>query len=783
MLIEAIEFRIEKENWTNGSTWIYRIHPTKPTEGRIKRHPKYKQFSIISNQEFIPGQVITADLKEKKNRKGDINYHFVKEIVTFPKDADSQWSFLARIAGNHSFKRVHKSLIDHLKASDLILDYIIDHPEPPKFMDKKLHDPYRRMRETIERYQTNAQFIEHLPKEVSDLLSDAVIQKLSELDATAEQSARKFIRQPFEAISIEGLGFKTLDKIRDQLFQLYPNQFTYHPSNPVRVYYGAYDVIQNAMINSGNTYIEADELAKQMVNRLELPEADVRHFIERGYENQPNIEGEGLVKIDGVFSTDIICWSEEKNYRYLTEENNFEADDGVLQGAIDAYLEKKGDMLSDEQIHFLQTILDHKIHLLSGGGGTGKTWLVSQLIDIFESVYPGSTILTAPTGKAAQVLSGYTGYEATTIHRAFGISPDVKKIHGGAPGNDKVKLIVFDEASMIDTVLMANIIHGVNALEQPVRLVFIGDPYQLPSVGPGNILHSLLKHEVANITHLTHVYRVGDSQGGIAELSKHLREGYFPYKKSAEPEAFGGDLVLQHLDETEAIQERILTAYLKLLKDGAYPEDIMVLSPQNKGLTGQAELNVAIQTLVRDYYERKQPSYLSRSIHGVETEFFVDDLILFTKNDKYHQFHTIEMALEIPLPESGGGPKEVSVYNGEVGIINELDDRGMIIKVLGGNDTIFVPKDQLSSISLAYALTIHKSQGSQAAYGIMGVSRRDYYSLNANLLYTGVTRFIERLYLFGDFGVMKQKVKTFANLNRQTLLDKWLEADSDGYYF
>lgn len=772
-LVENVEFRIMKENWSGNGTWIYRIQPTNTQIYKLKKHPIYKTYSIISNKEFMIGQVVTADLKPRPGKNGATDYIFVRETITFPKDPSAQWDFLHRIAGNHSFKRVHKAFLSTLDPNTLVLDFIMQQTTPPKFLDEKLHNSYNKLRETIEKYKKNSTFIENIPAEVAELLTDATIDKLSELGSTSEMSAKIFLEQPFMAITIEGLGFKTLDKIRAKLEKAFPDNPNYAHNNNVRIYFGAYDIIDRDVIRSGNTYITADALRDQMIEDLKLPIDMVNHFIDHGHSNQPMINGNTIYKYHDVFTTGLLYQSEKLTFQFLSRENKV-TPDPLLISATERYIEESGLKFSPEQLSFLRSVHSHRINILSGGGGTGKTWLISKLIDIYESVYRKSTLLTAPTGKAAHVLSVYTNKNAQTIHNAFNILPGNNELH--AYLTDVYKLIVFDESSMIDSTIMGNIISAIenNSLMDDVRLVFIGDPYQLPSVGPGNILHNFLRYNVANITTLTEVFRVGDTDGGISSISKDFREGRFPYRGAKNAEAIGGDLVIENLEDDQDIHDRVVTAYYRLLsKDGAYPEDIMVLSPQNKGLTGQAQLNISIQEVVRTYFGREDVSYLSRNIFGVEMDFYPDDIVMFNKNAKLTQMNFLsERGNNFEVDRAR--METTTVNNGDLGIIDAADDEGMIVSLIGKEKSVYVSKSDLNDVTLGYAFTIHKSQGSQSAYGIMAIAPKDYYSLNANLLYTGASRFINKLYLFGSYRTIRGKVKQFVNISRNTLLEEWL---------
>ena len=431
---------------------------------------------------------------------------------------------------------------------------------------------------------------------------------------------------------------------------------------------------------------------------------------------------------------------------------------------------------SDEKRELFTAMNENKISMIVGPGGTGKTRTVAEAIQFLNE--QGKKVqLLAPTGKAAQNLSKYAGYPASTIHKAYRIGVSAKKIELPSDLNNP-DVIFIDEFSMVDSILLSELFKKTN-LYHNTRFVVVGDEFQLPSVSPGNILHVLIREKLVKTTRLTKSFRVKSSEGGILQLATEFREGRFtPTNNDNEVFTISKDLVAQNIDDDEAILYRTLGAYKLMLKNNVKDEDIMVLSPSNKGTIGQINLNNSIQDLIRAYYEKDLfEFFIETKQFGVPVRFYQDDLVIFKNN---RTFPTADSAIHNREEFSQEELEEISQNNGDIGRIIDISANGLLIKNLITEEVVLVFTDEVSEeLGLGYAYTIHKSQGSESKYGIMVVSGKHYYQANSNLLYTGITRFKERCYLFASFKTLRNKVKVFENKKRETLLDFFIEKDKE----
>ena len=377
-------------------------------------------------------------------------------------------------------------------------------------------------------------------------------------------------------------------------------------------------------------------------------------------------------------------------------------------------LQKLAIMLSEEQWAGLHTAVSQKVSILTGGPGTGKTTLVKAILAVFQAARK-EVLLCAPTGRAAKRLSEVTGHEARTIHRL--LAYNFKS--GGFQKNEKDPLdadvVIVDEASMVDTFLMY---HLVKAVPMTAALILVGDVYQLPSVGPGNVLRDMIDSEQVPVVSLKEIFR--QARKSLIIVNAHrINQGIYP----GVPDSDRDTLVDFYFIEQED-PERVLSTILELCCEripnrfGFDPlSDIQVLTPMHKGIIGTTNLNCVLQKALN-------PS---------------DDIIermgrTFKRGDKVMQIRNNYTR---------------DVFNGDIGTIARIDrDIEKVIVKYDGRavDYKFV---ELEELVVAYAVSVHKSQGSEYEAVILPVMTQHFMLLQRNLIYTGVTRAKELVVLIG----------------------------------
>lgn len=379
--------------------------------------------------------------------------------------------------------------------------------------------------------------------------------------------------------------------------------------------------------------------------------------------------------------------------------------------------------LSDGQMKAVKMVFDHSISIITGGPGVGKTTVLSALLDVF-SAKGLKCKLAAPTGRAAQRMTESCGIDAQTMHRLLGYQP-----HGGFSFNRERSLegdvFVLDEVSMVDLPLMKAFL---SALPEGARVLLVGDADQLPSVGPGSVLSDLIASETVSVTRLTEVFRQGKGSQ-IISASHQINAGLVP---DLRPEK-GSDCIFLERDNPAMTRDTLLKLVAERLPKGLGVDaidDVQVLTPMNKGLLGTVELNRALQDVLNPPHEFKPE--IER--HGAL--FRRGDKVIQTRNDY-----------------------DKEVFNGDLGRIAEIEGDGhqIVVRFDQGRLVHYSPSD-LDQLRLAYAITIHKSQGSEFPVVVIPLSTQHYVLLERNLLYTAITRGRQQVVLLGQRNALDMAV-------------------------
>lgn len=383
-------------------------------------------------------------------------------------------------------------------------------------------------------------------------------------------------------------------------------------------------------------------------------------------------------------------------------------------------------------------------------GNCGKSFLQKMVLQI-ANMLGMSVKLLAPTGKASKVLEEYTGFEAFTIHRAVGWM-------GGEEPNAYLQeeIIIVDESSMADIQIVSILLE---ALKNPnVRVFFVGDDFQIPSVGAGNFLYDCRVSGVFPVTRLTQVFRQAEG-GALDVITKVRTKEYFIDNNFFGKIEFGTDCII-HSVQQKYMEDGYKFYYKDALKQGYSPEDIVILTPTKKGVLGTVAINKVIQSLVNPASkDKKEVSY------GLDTIFRQGDQVINIKNT-YRVFDIDDQEQVRPL----------TVVNGDVGVIYDIDTENQVVIVDYGFAKIAVLFGGLDNIIHRYAMTTHKSQGSGFKFVIVIADKAHKWQLNANLLYTALTRMKEQLRVICQADVINSAMKKNVSLERNTFLEDFLKA-------
>ena len=424
-------------------------------------------------------------------------------------------------------------------------------------------------------------------------------------------------------------------------------------------------------------------------------------------------------------------------------------------------IEKAGNInLSTKQEEAIQAINSNNVVIITGGPGTGKTTIIKNVIDIYKS-HGKKVVLCAPTGRAAKRMTEMTGEEAKTLHRLLEIGK-IEKANEFTIMNYEVApidadVIIVDEASMVDIYLMNYLLNGIY---QGTKLILVGDTDQLPSVGPGSVLKDIINSERIKTIFLDEIFRQA-AQSKIIVNSHKVNDGEYFLEKE-EQEGLKDDFFYIKEKSQDIMLDQIISlckGRLKNFGDYDFLENIQILSPTKKGLLGTKELNKRLQEELNPSNDEKKEKKVGEVI------FREGDRVMQVKNN--YDIYWEKGNTRSLTYENGTG-----IFNGELGKILKIDFLNKQIKILFDDEKeAWYAFSDMDQIEHAYAITVHKAQGSEFDVVIMVVTQSSAMLLTRNLLYTGLTRAKKLLILIGNDNVVKFMIQNADTKIRNTGLE------------
>lgn len=681
---------LEKEIVTTGSFGQIQEEEVYRFFGHFVDHPRYgKQFQVDSYQQERP-----------TSASGVVNYLSSEK---FPGIGKRTAEKIVEILGEDAIDRI-------IAAPDVL-------EEVPQLNEKKRQT----IIETIRLNHGMEQVIVGLNRYgFGSQLSFAIYQTYKEetLDIIHEN--------PYQLVEdIEGIGFKRADNIAEQL--------GIGADSDKRVRAAITHEIFQHSVRSGNTYVEAEMLLRETINTLEASRPveisldqvaeQIIHVVEEGKIQQ---EGTKLFENSLYFSEWGIGTSIQ---RLLSRKKEIKYDKKEIEKNIRGIEKRLGILYGDSQQAAIEEAIKAPLFILTGGPGTGKTTVINGIVSLFaelnglsldvkdytQEMFP--ILLAAPTGRAAKRMNETTGLPASTIHRLLGLtgreknpSMTAKELEGG--------LLIVDEMSMVDTWL-ANTLF--KAIPTSMQVIFVGDKDQLPSVGPGQVLHDLLQINEIPQKELTEIYRQGDGSS-IIPLAHEIKQGKLPQDftvNQKDRSFFPSDVY--HI---ETYVRQIVT---KAKAKGFSPQDIQLLAPMYRGAAGIDALNKMMQEIFNPNEGSK------KEVKWNESVYRIGDKVLHLVNTP-----------------------ELNVFNGDMGEIvgiilaKDSEDKVDELVIQFDNNEVSYKRNEWNKITLSYCCSIHKAQGSEFKMVILPMVHQYHRMLQRNLLYTAVTRSKDILILLGE---------------------------------
>ena len=538
-----------------------------------------------------------------------------------------------------------------------------------------------------------------------------------------KESIAKVKENPYQlADDIWGIGFKTADSIASKM--------GYGKNDPRRCRSGILYAL-NELAEEGHVYAEPEQLVEAATKLLEAEETPVRQTLTSMMEAKDVISDNDVIYLPPFYHAE--NGSAKRLQTLLSDTSLFNSDIAAEPEA--EYGVKSGGIVYDEvQQATIQKALDSKVMVLTGGPGTGKTTTTQGIIAAFKARHM-SILLAAPTGRAAKRMTEATGMEAKTIHRLLEYNPmDGYKRNNENPLDGDA--LIVDECSMIDILLFYNL---MKAIPSNMRLILVGDIDQLPSVGAGNVLRDIIDSQQIPVVRLTRIFR--QAQSSRIVMNAHaINAGLFPNIKNGLDTDF---FFINQEDADEMVKLIIGLVRDRLPKKYGYPpKEIQVLTPMQRGTVGAGNLNIELQNALN-------PAGPSLTRGGYT----------FRQGDKVMQIRN---------------NYDKNVFNGDIGYITAVDTNERTLTVTYDSRLVEYDITELDEIVLAYAVTIHKSQGSEFPVVVMPVTMKHFVMLQRNLIYTGITRAKKICVLVGTTKALAYAIKQNTVSKRNTKLKERL---------
>jgi len=542
-----------------------------------------------------------------------------------------------------------------------------------------------------------------------------------------QRSIEKVRENPYRlALDIRGIGFKTADALAERL--------GIARDSMMRAQAGVRHLLQE-MSGNGHCAMQTEKLITDTAELLTIPVETIEKAVaaeqKEGRLILEEIEGKPSIFLAGFYRAEV---GVTEHIKRLLQSESWRPDID-LEKAIPWVEDKTKLQLSLTQQQALRLALQNKVAIITGGPGVGKTTLVNSILKIIRAK-TRHIVLCAPTGRAAKRLSDSTGLEAKTLHRLLEFDPQNYGFKRNESCPLEADLVVVDEMSMVDLMMMQNLL---KAIPDSASLLMIGDVDQLPSVGPGAVLSNLIESNQIPTVRLTEIFRQAKTSKIVVNAHR-INEGKLPkYKEAATALS---DFYFIPAETPELIHEKLMQVVTERIPVRFKLDpvrQIQVLVPMNRGGLGVRALNIDLQKQLNP--NGKNP------VSRFGCRYAMGDKVIQTVNNYQKE-----------------------VFNGDIGFITNIDEEQSVLEILFEGRLVEYEFDELDELSLAYATTIHKAQGSEYPAVVIPISTQHYTLLERNLLYTGVTRGKSLVVIIGQLRALGMAVRTIRSTKRITNL-------------
>lgn len=696
----------------------YRIYGAVPTDsfGLVQLN-QYGNFTLVGEvHELTINEEYKLTVKEEKSKYG-LNYRILK----VKRDID-----ISNLGNCETFLKevlTARQCENILKVYPSFIQMVINNDDIDVKKIKGVGE--KSMKKIKKKIIDNFVLVDFAEKYAPYGLTFNMISKLYQRYTSLEVLEEKLAKEPYKTLlALDRVGFKVADSI---ILKINP---AFATSSDRMMECIKFSLLENQ--STGSTYMSKDDLFNKC---YEFTPECMDKFVEVLKDSLDIIIHKELKAIALKKTYE----SEENVCNMILEMNNSKT---IWDFDTEGFDEVDGFTLSKAQFSVVDGICKNNVYILGGYSGCGKTASVQAVVNMCTK-YKKKFLIAAPTGKASDVIAKTTGKKASTIHQLLNYVSEV-----GFKFNDENKLeadlIIIDEFSMVDIFLIEALLEAID--RQNTKLLLVGDFAQLPSVGAGNVAHDLVNTNVIPKTLLTEVFRYGE--GGKSMIIEKMRQGKRFLESDKPLQAFGKNKDYVYVDcEGEELLNQMKYIYGKLLNNGTSIEDILILSSQNKGDYGVNNINVIIQELVNNS---------DIQIKYGNSVFKLNDRVMQTKNNY--------SAVEI----KDGMESKGYIFNGNIGSIIDIKEEEILVDY--GNKLIQYDKDDLDQLTLAYAISVHRSQGCTVKNVIFVSPPAHTFMLSRALMYVALTRAKETAYHLGKVKTINLALKKVDTKQRKTFL-------------
>jgi exodeoxyribonuclease V alpha subunit len=649
-----------------------------------------------------------------------------------PEDKDGIVEFLSSDLFQGIGEKLAVKIVDTLgkETLDKILEDKDNLKKVPKLSDKKIETIYN----TLSKYEESHKIVVYLT-ELGFNMKDS----LNIYNYYKDMTVMTIENNIFDIIEeVEDISFLKVDQISEKL--------NFEKDDIRRIKACILFIMKDLTFKTGNTYLEIEEIKKETIDYLKffIQDDDFINFLdELRFEGKIVLEN-NLYYLMDIYQAEVEITSKIKRLLDfdIEKQKNFDQVLKELEHTINI-------KYNDEQIEAIRKALENHLFIINGGPGTGKTTIIKAIVSMYQELNGFSyeemlerVSLLAPTGRASKRMSEATLFPATTIHRFLKWDKDSNSFNINMYNKAEQEFIIVDEVSMIDISLLASLFKG---LKENVKIIFVGDYNQLPSVGPGNILKDLIESNMIDTVELNILYRQSEDSY-ITKLASEIKNNELTsYLEQKEDYAFltcNGD----------SIPTNLKNICKQLLEKGYNEKIVQIMAPMYMGINGIDHLNQELQSIFNPKSSDKE-------------EIKYGDVI-FREQDKILQL--------VNMPD-------LNVYNGDIGYISSIipstrseSKKNEIYVNYDGNIVKYLPND-FQKIKHGFIISIHKSQGSEFEFVIMPICRYYRRMLYKKLIYTGITRAKRKLILLGEADAFLYGVSNTNEMVRKTNLKNRLE--------